>query len=122
MLEGALVLLSMLIAVVAMILCYLPIFYVMVPLTFLTVMFAFNPELTPSELVKVSFKLGNKKWLISFGLIIVSSILASVVGFLLCGIGSLFTAAFVYHPVYLIYKEVIGFEDEVESDSLISFS
>jgi len=55
--------------------------------------------------------LGNKKWLIAFGLIIVSSVLAEVVGFLLCFVGLLFTATFVYHPLYIIYKEIIGFKE-----------
>ncbi len=117
-----LVLLSMLISFVATMLCFLPVFYVMVPMTFFVTVFAFNPELTPSEIVKVSFKLGNKKWLLTFGLIIVSSFLASMVGFLLCGIGTLFTAAFVYHPTYLIYKEVIGFDDEMNTETAINFS
>ena len=72
-------------------------------------MFAFNPELSVGDIVKASFKLGHKKWLLAFGLILVSLLLAQIVGMLLCGIGTLFTAAFVYHPTYLIYKEVIGF-------------
>ena len=92
-------------------------FYLIVPLTLLSPVLGFNPEMSVSDIVSVSFKLGNKKWLIGFGLIIISSLLASVVGFLLCGIGSLFTAAFVYHPVYFIYKEVIGFK---ETDDPIS--
>tara|TARA_R110000868_G_scaffold100301_2_gene275871 strand:+ start:25282 stop:26049 length:768 start_codon:yes stop_codon:yes gene_type:complete len=99
------------IAILAILLCYLPIFYAMVPLSFFTVMFAFNPDLSTGDIVKLSFKLGHKKWLLAFGLIIVSAILAEIVGLLLCGIGVLFTAAFVYHPVYFIYKKVIGFEN-----------
>lgn len=99
------------IAILAAILCYLPIFYVIVPLSYFALIFAFNPELSVGDIVKASFKLGNKKWLISFGLIIVASLLAQIVGFLLCGIGVLFTATFVYHPTYLIYKKVIGFDD-----------
>ncbi len=59
-----------------------------------------------------------EKWLLAFGLIIISSILASIVGMILCGIGSLFTAAFVYHPVYIIYKEVIGFGGADEIDTI----
>ncbi|TXG36551.1 hypothetical protein [Seonamhaeicola maritimus] len=99
------------IAVLATLLCYLPIFYVMVPLSLFAIVFAFNPDLTVGEIVKVSFKLGNKKWLLIFGLLIVSGLLAEIVGLLLCGIGLLFTAAFPYHPIYLIYKEVIGFDE-----------
>lgn len=100
------------ITLLATLLCYLPVFYVLVPLSFVAAVFAFNPELTPSEIIRVSFSIGNKKWLIAFGLIIVSSILSELVGLLLCGIGVFFTAAFGYHPIYLMYKQVIGFETE----------
>ncbi len=100
------------IAILAILLCYLPIFYAMVPLSFFTVIFAFNPDLSTGDIVKLSFKLGHKKWLIAFGLMIVSGILAEIVGLLLCGIGVFFTAAFVYHPMYFIYKNVIGFEND----------
>ncbi|NMH89811.1 hypothetical protein [Flavivirga algicola] len=110
------------IAIVAALLCYLPIFYVIVPLSYFSLIYAFNPELSVGEIVKVSFKLGNKKWLITFGLVIVASILSQIVGFLLCGIGLLFTAAFVYHPTYLIYKHVIGFDeiDAIDEIGLLS--
>lgn len=104
-------LVSILIAIPAALLCYIPLIYAIVPLSFFALIFAFNPELSVGEIVKASFKLGNKKWLISFGLIFVSSLLAQIVGFLLCGIGVLFTAPFVYHPIYLIYKKVIGFDE-----------
>ncbi len=117
-----LILVSMLIAIPATLLCYLPIFYVMVPLSFFAIIFAFNSELSVGQIVSASFKLGNKKWLISFGLMIVSSFLASIVGMILCGIGIFFTAAFVYHPIYFIYKDVIGFEEEVEFELPEHFS
>lgn len=103
------------IAILAAVLCYIPIFYVMVPLSYFTVMFAFNPDLSTGDIVKASFKIGNKKWLLSFGLMIVSLLLAEIVGLLMCGIGVLFTAAFVYHPTYLIYKNIIGFENGNEN-------
>ncbi|MDT0559594.1 hypothetical protein RM697_13120 [Ichthyenterobacterium sp. W332] len=113
---------SMAIATVAALACYLPIFYVMVPLTFFVPFFAFNPELGVGDIISFAFKLGTKKWLIVFGLIIISSLLASIVGFLLCGIGTLFTAAFVYHPVYLVYKETIGFDNDSPESSLQVFN
>ncbi|MBT8252763.1 MAG: hypothetical protein HKN00_10555 [Flavobacteriaceae bacterium] len=93
----------------------LGIFYLIVPFTFLAPVMGFNPDLSVGDIVSTSFKLGNKKWFLAFGLIMVSALLASTVGFLLCGIGSLFTAAFNYHPVYFIYKDVIGFDDENDS-------
>jgi hypothetical protein len=106
-------LLTMVIAIVAMLACYLPLFYVMIPLTFVVVVFAFNPDMSAMNLIKLSFKLGTKKWLVTFGLVIVSSILAEVVGLLLCGIGIFATASFIYLPTYYIYKEVIGFDDHI---------
>ena len=102
------------IGVLAYILCFLPIIYVMVPLSLTAIIFAFNTELSPSEVIKSSFSLGNKKWLIIFGLLFVSGIMAEIVGLLLCGIGILFTVSFVYLPVYVVYKDVIGFEDDDE--------
>ncbi len=100
------------ISLLAAMLCYLPVFYVMVPLQFMPVIFAFNPEFSPSEVVRSAFKLGTKKWLIGFGLIIISSILSEMVGLLLCGIGIFFTVSFIYLPVYLMYKQTIGFEED----------
>jgi hypothetical protein len=101
---------SIIIAIAFVLLCYFPIFYAMIPLSFFTIMFAFNPEMSITEIVKLCFSIGTKKWLITFGLTFVSSLLASLIGFLMCGVGTLFTAAFVYHPLYFIYKEVIGFD------------
>ena len=90
----------------------------MIPVSYFAIVFAFNPELSVGEVIKVGFKLGNKKWLLSFGLIIVASLLAQIVGFLLCGIGMLFTATFVYHPIYFIYKNVIGFNSDNPIDEI----
>lgn len=106
------------IAIPSALLCYIPLIYMIVPLSFFAIMFAFNPELTVGEIIKASFKLGHKKWLISFGLIIVAALLANIVGYLLCGIGLLFTTAFSYHPIYLIYKNVIGFDDHSVIDEI----
>ncbi len=88
--------------------CYIPIFYVMVPITLLGVIFAFNPDMEVSELLKLSFSLGNKKWLITFGLILVAGLIAEL-GVFACGVGVLFTASFVSLPTYFIYKDAIGF-------------
>lgn len=107
-----LILISILIAIPSALLCYIPLIYVMVPMSYFSLIFAFNPEMSIGEIIKASFNIGNKKWLLSFGLLIVASLLAQVVGFILCGIGTLFTAPFVYHPIYLIYKNVVGFDFE----------
>jgi len=109
-----LMLVTVLIAIPSVLFFYIPLIYMIVPFSLFALIFAFNPELSVGDIVKVSFKLGHKKWLLTFGLIFVSSLLAQIVGFLLCGIGILFTAPFVYHPVYLIYKDVIGFNNEEE--------
>jgi hypothetical protein len=99
------------ISLVAALLCFLPLIYVIVPLNLLVVIYAFNPDMSVSDLIKASFDLGNKKWFITFGLTIVAGILAQLVGFILCGIGVFFTASFAYIPSYFIYKEVVGFEE-----------
>lgn len=102
------------ITLLATMLCVIPIIYVVVPVTIMNVIFAFNPEMSTSEIVKAGFDLGNKKWFITFGLIIISAILAQIVGMLMCLIGILVTASFSYLPVYFIYKESVGFDDSVE--------
>ncbi|MFD1162860.1 hypothetical protein [Hwangdonia seohaensis] len=99
------------ISLIATLLCVLPIFYVMVPIALINVIYAFNPDLTASDIVKIGFKLGNKKWLITFGLLIISSILAQLVGMIMCFIGVFVTASFAYLPAYFVYKESIGFNE-----------
>jgi len=102
------------IAFVATLLCFLPIIYAVVPLSFIVVVYAFNPDLSISEIIKLGFDLGNKKWLISFGLMFVSGFLAMIVGFLMCGFGIYVTAAFGQLPSYFIYKDVVGFDSDDE--------
>jgi len=97
--------------VVAMFLCMLPIIYVSVPIAFVFIVFAFNPELSFKEIIKVSFAIGNKKWLLSFGLTLVAGFLAQTVGVMLCFVGILATASFAMIPNYIIYKKTIGFEE-----------
>lgn len=104
-----LMILASLISGVAVMLCVLPVFYVMVPIIFFIPIFAFNPELSVGDIISLAFNLGNKKWLLTFGLLFVSGILVYILSIITCGIGILFLAAFVYLPVYIIYKEVIGF-------------
>ena len=98
------------IALLAALLCYLPLFYVMVPLQMLVVVFAFNPKLSVSEIIKASFKIGNKFWIIIFGLIFLSGIIAQL-GVLLCFVGVFITASFVHIPLYYVYKDAVGFDD-----------
>jgi hypothetical protein len=102
---------TFLISLAAILLCYLPIFYVLVPIQIIQVIFAFNEKLSVSELIKASFILGHKYWLIAFGLIILSSFIAQL-GVLLCVVGVIFTAFFVHLPMYYFYKDTIGFDEE----------
>lgn len=102
------------ITVLAAMLCFVPLIYAFVPLSFIIVVYAFNPDLSISEIIKLAFELGNKKWLISFGLMFISGFLAGIIGFLMCGFGIYVTASFSYLPVYFVYKDVVGFDDESE--------
>jgi len=116
-----LALISFGIALLATLLCVIPIFYVMVPLTLMNVIFAFNPELSASEIVKAGFDLGNKKWLITFGLMVVSGFLAGIVGMLMCFVGVYITASFSYLPAYYIYKDAVGFDKSDEMKQIEKF-
>jgi hypothetical protein len=106
------------ISLVALLLCVLPIIYVMVPIALMNVIYAFNPDLTASDIVKVGFKLGNKKWLITFGLIIVAGFLAQIVGMIMCFIGVFVTASFAYVPLYYIYKDSVGHAEQSAIDEI----
>lgn len=114
-----LMLASVFISIIATLLCFFPLIYVMVPMSLFTLFFAFNPEFSVGDIIKGSFALGNKKWLLLFGLLIVSSLLSQIVGMILCGIGILFTTAFVYHPAYLVYKNVVGFKDDSKVNHIV---
>ncbi|WP_046742937.1 hypothetical protein [Kordia zhangzhouensis] len=103
---------SILISIPAALLCYLPLFYVIIPITFFTLFFAFNPEMTANDIISVSFNLGTKKWGITFLSVVLFGIMAYIVGLILCGIGVLFTMSFAQLPFYLVYKKVIGFDKD----------
>ena len=102
------------ITVAAALLCYLPLFYVIVPLSLTLIIFAFKPDLTVKELLTAAFKLGNKNWLMIFLMLLVGGLIAYL-GVLACGVGFFFTAMFARIPLYYIYKDTIGFDtDEVK--------
>ena len=96
------------IVLLAYVLCVLPVFYVIVPVYYMVIIYALNPDMPNSEILKAGFQLGNKKWFLSFGLLFVAGILAGVVGILLCFIGIYVTQQFIDLPCYHVYKEVIG--------------
>ncbi len=101
---------SMGVALLAALLCYFPIFYVMVPLQLVIPIFVFNQEMSVGDIVKAGFRLGNKYWLIFFGLIFVSAIF-SAIGVIACYIGVIATMFFSYIVTYYMYKDTVGFED-----------
>ena len=105
------------IAVVSQFLFVIPYIYALVPLAYFTIIFANNPDLSEAEIVKASFKIGNKKWLITFGTMFVAGILG-MLGIIGCGIGILFTISIIYLPVFFIYKEVIGFGETSEIEQI----
>ncbi len=103
------------IATVAQMLLLIPYIYVFVPLSYFSIFFSNHPDLREMEIVKLSFALGNKKWLVSFGTIFVCVILGFL-GIIGCVIGVIFTVSIAYLPVFLIYNTVIGFETTSEID------
>ncbi|MFH6603543.1 hypothetical protein ACEZ3G_08650 [Maribacter algicola] len=90
-----------------MLTCGVGLIYVIVPLYIMPAFLAFDEELSPIEIVKASFSLGNKNWLTVFGLVFLMGILAEL-GILLCIIGVFFTAMLAKIPAYFIYKDSIG--------------
>lgn len=101
------------IAIIAIILCYFPLFYVLVPLTILLPFFVFNENLTVKQLITMAFKFGNKHWLNLFLLILISNLISSV-GLLFCFVGIFVTAFFQHIVLYFIYKDTIGFSEKSE--------
>lgn len=106
-----LMLVVILIAIPAALFFYLPLIYVMIPISFFGIIFSFNPEWSVGDIVSSAFRLGTKKWLVTFGLYVVSYIAIMILTFVTCGLGSLFLAPFMFHPIYFVYKETVGFDD-----------
>ncbi|WP_424002727.1 hypothetical protein [Maribacter sp. IgM3_T14_3] len=88
--------------------CGVGMFYVMVPVSLIPAFLAFSNDLSPLEMVKASFTLGNKNWLVIFGLVIISAFVAQL-GIFLCCVGVLFTAMLGKVPTYYMYKDGVGF-------------
>lgn len=82
------------------------------------VFFAFNPNLEASDIFVLSFKLGSKKWLLIFGVLLVTYIISFLLGIVACGVGLLFTISAVYIPIYLIYKDIFGFNATNDIDKI----
>ncbi|MEW4925306.1 hypothetical protein [Algibacter sp. 2305UL17-15] len=105
------------ITVLSLLLFILPVFYVMIPLAYMPVIYAVNPDLTPNEIIKAGFALGNKKWFFTLLLLIVSWFV-SLIGLLMCLIGIYFTQQFVLLPFYEVYKQMVGFSHKSEIDTI----
>lgn len=93
-------------------LSYIPLVYLIVPILFSVTIFAFHHELTIKDIIGIAFKLGTDKWLISLGFILLVGFVCFVVGFIFCGFGFAFTMTFVSIPLYVIYKQIFGFDNE----------
>lgn len=85
--------------------------------TLFVVFFAFNSELEASDIFVLSFRFGSKKWLVLFGLLIVTGIMG-MLGVIACFIGIIFTISIVYLPVYLVYKDIFGFDEKSEIEQI----
>lgn len=81
------------------------------------VFFAFNSKLEVSDIFVLSFRLGSRKWLLLFGLIIVAALMG-MLGFIACGIGVLFTFSIIYLPLYFVYKSIFGFGEQTDIDKI----
>lgn len=106
-----LVLANVAVVILALLLCVFPVFYVMIPLMFVTPIFVYNPELLISEVLKTAFGLGHKKWGITFLISLLNIIALYVLILLTCGLGSLFFGCFLQMPIYVLYKKTISFDD-----------
>ncbi|MCL6267716.1 hypothetical protein [Flagellimonas myxillae] len=94
-------------SVLGTLLCFIGVIYLLVPLSLFPAFLAFNKDLSAMEMTKASFALGNKNWLVIFGLVLVTALVAQL-GVVLCVVGVLFTAMFGKIPAYFIYKEIVG--------------
>lgn len=94
-------------SLLGMLACGLGIIYLVVPMYLFPAFFAFDKELTPVEIVKSGFALGNKNWLMIFLLVIVTGIVSEL-GIVICFVGLFFTVMFSKIPTYFMYKDTIG--------------
>ncbi len=108
-----LALLMMAVVIAGMLVCGIGLIYVSVPLALIPVIFAFNTELSPVDIVKGAFALGNKNWLVLFGVTLVMGFVAEL-GLIACFVGIFFTAMLSKIPIYFAYKNGVGFTETKE--------
>ena len=109
--------LQLLVILVSYLMCVFPIIYTSIPISYIIVIYAFNQDLSATEIVKLAFAIGNKNWVQTFLLRLVTSFV-SMLGIFLCGIGIFATFAIVLIPLYYVYKHAIGFDDQNELNSI----
>ena len=105
------------ISIIFILMCYIPIIYATIPISYIIVIYAFNPELSVREIIKLAFNFGNKNWVQTFLLRLIVGFVA-MLGIFLCGFGILFTYSLTLIPAYFSYKEVIGFETTDDIDEI----
>ena len=82
--------------------------------TFLVIPLIIFGNLKVAEAIKGSIIIVSKQFFILLGLLIVAVIMA-ILGLIGFCIGIFFTIPFIYSMYYTIYKDSIGFDDEVEA-------
>lgn len=108
------------IILISYMMCFIPILYTAIPISYIVLIYAYNQKLSTTEIVKIAFAIGNKNWIVTFLLRIVTSLVAYV-GVFLCGIGFFFTFALILIPQYFIYKDAVGDSDDKELDQIGSY-
>lgn len=63
------------------------------------------------EALKSSVNLINRDWFKVFQILLVATLFGWL-GYLLCGIGRIVTYPFVFVTVYMLYKHIVGFQDD----------
>ena len=105
------------IVLVSYMMCFFPILYTIIPISYIIIVYAFNQNMNTTEVVKIAFAIGNKNWVVTFLLRIVMSFIAYF-GLFLCGIGFFFTFAIILIPQYFIYKDATGYKGYDELDKI----
>lgn len=98
-------------------LIYWVIYVLLMVLLVLTIPFIVFAEANWVDAFKASIKVIQKNVLYTF-LALLVGILISFSGAILCGIGILITFSFVYIAQYVLYDEVIGFEEKSQIDEI----
>lgn len=63
------------------------------------------------EALKASIHTVNQKWFSVFKILVVASLIG-ISGYLLCGVGRVATYPFVLVTIYMLYKNMVGFDDD----------